>query len=932
MGSLRSLRASSARALVVACASVAFTSVAQGEAAFLPLDVASGQFVIPCSVQDTGSALQIHGSTQSPSSLQNAGFRIDYDPITDTSAIASSLAFIPVAEASDGTVVGYSWSYVGGSWQTRAQVQYPNQSPVDLSSGTTSIVRNISAEGGVSVGRATELNMAAFWMGNNSRVTLNNPPGTTADAAAYTDSAFIVVGHNSTDSYVWDLNTANSAIALNLPVVEHVTTANLNLRNDLPVMSLTSDGRYIATNTPIFGGGLTEAVRFDLQSGDPISRIGVLDPSTDTFSFSTGISADGRYVVGYSGSGPIDTIDCSAFIWQDTETGGELLSLADYLAGVSQDLANEFAGWSLTAATYISPDASLLAGIGFDDTGVQRGWVVYGLAGSTPPPPQPVDFTWSASSSDSNFENADNWTPVLRAPGSVDSAIFDGGNDFEHVVDVNQCTTLASLQVKHDNLVLDLHGNSLTLQPTGLDNDYRTQLSIGVEWDQTPQNSTLTLRNGELFATSDANISLGFVGATRLNIEADARAVLLSTVSVGPADTTIDVAGELLVQALWMNMGTLNVHGAGAVASTVIYAPPGDERYLGDTLGVTVVGDGGAASLNVLDGGTYLSGELMSIGRGYMGQGSVLVSGGKSYLKIGRSVDDGWYNPASLYVGDTTTGTLTVADGGSVHVVGAMNVGASTGTDLRPASQGYVYVGETTGQTPSSLISTLSVDDRIVIAGHAAFDPDMPWGYPAAAGGSGLLAVGPDGQVHVGRDMWVYAGGIVQLMDGSISLGEISSVEAVLTLDEGKLEGRGTIYGSVHNLGGEVSPGFSPGTIRISGDYLQDADGLLRMEIAGTDPGTYDQLIIEGDGELHGALIISFDGFQPQPLDSITLIQAFGSLSSDMQVSVEGLDQNLTYLTELASGLFTITVVAVPEPAGLSMLAFGAVLGMRRRR
>ena len=60
------------------------------------------------------------------------------------------------------------------------------------------------------------------------------------------------------------------------------------------------------------------------------------------------------------------------------------------------------------------------------------------------------------------------------------------------------------------------------------------------------------------------------------------------------------------------------------------------------------------------------------------------------------------------------------------------------------------------------------------------------------------------------------------------------------------LKGTGTINGSLINNTGIVSPGNSPGTLRVKGDFQQSVNGTLRIEIAGTAPGRSDRLQVGG--------------------------------------------------------------------------------------
>ena len=81
----------------------------------------------------------------------------------------------------------------------------------------------------------------------------------------------------------------------------------------------------------------------------------------------------------------------------------------------------------------------------------------------------------------------------------------------------------------------------------------------------------------------------------------------------------------------------------------------------------------------------------------------------------------------------------------------------------------------------------------------------------------------------------------------------------------GLIRGSGTIQADVI-AGGEVAPGLSsPGVLTISGDYDQQSDARLRVELAGTTPGTeYDRLVVTDAASLGGVLTIeSAPGFLP---------------------------------------------------------------------
>jgi hypothetical protein len=81
-------------------------------------------------------------------------------------------------------------------------------------------------------------------------------------------------------------------------------------------------------------------------------------------------------------------------------------------------------------------------------------------------------------------------------------------------------------------------------------------------------------------------------------------------------------------------------------------------------------------------------------------------------------------------------------------------------------------------------------------------------------------------------------------------------------LKAGTLRGGGTVNGTVENTGGVVAPGASPGTLTLTGNYLQSAGGRLEIEIAGTGAGQFDALAVGGVATLDGTLaLVPSSGF-----------------------------------------------------------------------
>lgn len=70
------------------------------------------------------------------------------------------------------------------------------------------------------------------------------------------------------------------------------------------------------------------------------------------------------------------------------------------------------------------------------------------------------------------------------------------------------------------------------------------------------------------------------------------------------------------------------------------------------------------------------------------------------------------------------------------------------------------------------------------------------------------------------------------------------------------LGGRGSLDGNLVNSG-IVSPGDSPGTLAVGGNYTQNAAGTLRIEVAGLAASQHDLLAVNGHASLASTLQLS---------------------------------------------------------------------------
>jgi hypothetical protein len=134
--------------------------------------------------------------------------------------------------------------------------------------------------------------------------------------------------------------------------------------------------------------------------------------------------------------------------------------------------------------------------------------------------------------------------------------------------------------------------------------------------------------------------------------------------------------------------------------------------------------------------------------------------------------------------------------------------------------------------------------------------------------------------------------------------------------------------------GMSVAPGNSPGLLTIDGDYTQQSDSVLVIELQGLSRGDeYDALIITGQATLDGVLEVRLlDDFTPgyddvfDILDWATLAGGSEFESFILPALADGLDWD-------TSELYTDgTLAVIPEPATLVLIAAGLPALLKRRR
>lgn len=278
----------------------------------------------------------------------------------------------------------------------------------------------------------------------------------------------------------------------------------------------------------------------------------------------------------------------------------------------------------------------------------------------------------------------------------------------------------------------------------------------------------------------------------------------------------------------------------------------------GPALGVALFGDADVIALGT--GNISIAGTGAGTGAGIGVGGGVIQIGGPS---ASGDITLSAHTPAgtdSIGLGNALTqssGTLTlqpIMPSTSIGIAGGTGTFNLDAADLNSIESGFarVVIGRTDGT------------GLITVNPYASIDPVNVIARSPGTGSAGIVINGP---------LDLSTGSLALDTTGPIMLsGTLTS--GTLLLKQGTLAGSGTINATLLNNGGTVKPGGSPGTLIVSGNYIQEPGGTLDIELAGTQQGvSYDLLRIGGTASLGGTLNVQLSGgFQPQTSDTFDIM------------------------------------------------------------
>jgi outer membrane autotransporter protein len=293
------------------------------------------------------------------------------------------------------------------------------------------------------------------------------------------------------------------------------------------------------------------------------------------------------------------------------------------------------------------------------------------------------------------------------------------------------------------------------------------------------------------------------------------------------------------------------------------------------------MGDGGAGSLSILDGGkatftgfadlggiSYLydsiGGSPVPDVAGQTGSGTVLVSGAGSALTIAAVPGNTTWGAGAIDVGVDGTGSLTVNDGGTVTAPGGIHLGA----------HGTLLVGGPSGNGSLAAPGTIAAPTMTFDAPTSTLTfqhSGALYIFDTAMSGNGHIdAIG--GFTRLTADSSAFTG--TTTVDSGATLSVNGSLGGdILVTAEGTLQGTGTVQSVA--VAGALAPGSSPGTLRVNGDLVMQTGSVYQAQI---DPqtGVSDSVAVAGNVTIQPGTTLDIQNLGSTPLTpgaNIQLIQ-----------------------------------------------------------
>ena len=350
-------------------------------------------------------------------------------------------------------------------------------------------------------------------------------------------------------------------------------------------------------------------------------------------------------------------------------------------------------------------------------------------------------------------------------------------------------------------------------------------------------------------------------GTGTLNFNQSDTATITSTISSGsveatrviPAMTTNGTVYRMVNLSQETGSGTIAVNqlGLGTTIVTGSNSYSGTTTISGGTLQANSTNALGASTV-ILNGGTLAVNSLLTISTLHWNTTSSIIAinkPGKNFLNITGEISLGVTpknNTNTLFDFSLFNYTLS----GTPAELLAFGTNELTASDFAINNlSGYTLF------TSNNALWILTTNNELIASNTVTTVTGTQTNPNVTFQPSGVLSITPSGNLTITSGVNVTNNGVVTL-NGTLN------APFVYVASGGTLGGSGLLNGNLTNSG-TVSPGNSPGTLTVHGNYTQTSNGNLLIQIAS--PSDFDQVIVSGKALLGGRLIVTpYNGYQFQ--------------------------------------------------------------------
>lgn len=346
------------------------------------------------------------------------------------------------------------------------------------------------------------------------------------------------------------------------------------------------------------------------------------------------------------------------------------------------------------------------------------------------------------------------------------------------------------------------------------------------------------------------------------------------------------------------NSGTISVTPGGPVSIT------GDGNLTNEATGVIANAAGDAVNFKAAGTVTNLAGGLIRSGTAW----GVLSTNGQTSITN--------YGTISGVEGISITGSGSVVNNAGGVISGSSGLAIlSSGEAVKVSNAGTIKGNVSLGNAANTvqLFSGGRINGNLNLGASATSNlildgsGDQPFSQAVTGTITNAGSLTKQGSGNWILDVAMNAPASTNILAGVLTVNSTLKSPVVTIQAGGLLKGSGVVIGNVVSVG-TISPGNSPGTLTVNGNFTQGPAGVYNVQIVS--PQNYSRLVISGHANLDGTLHLTLaSGFQPTPGERFTVLTAGHGISGTFRTISSNTPVSVSY----GNGVVDVDAVSAPK-------------------